>query len=161
MRRPDPQLGAAGGPDSGTPQAGARPETDRDTARAFTREERDAVVAFADADPKARSRDLGDPLAFLAGTGVRIGEACALRWSMLDLAEGYARLGPTVIRETGEGLRIQGDGKSKSSTRTVKLPPGWSPDYWPVRRRHRQMSGTSSSRFPCAPCATRATPPTT
>jgi integrase len=105
-----------------TPRKAERAETDRDTERAFTREERDAVVAFADSDPKARSRDLGDLLAFLAGTGARIGEACGLRWSALDLAEGYARLGPTVIRETGKGLHIQGDGKSKSSTRTVKLP---------------------------------------
>ncbi|GAA3163441.1 hypothetical protein GCM10010531_14200 [Blastococcus jejuensis] len=105
-----------------TPRKPERAETDRDTERAFTREERDAVVAFADADPKARNRDLGDLLAFLAGTGARIGEACGLRWSALDLADGFARLGPTVIRETGKGLRIQGDGKSKSATRTVKLP---------------------------------------
>jgi integrase len=104
------------------PRKVERAHTDRDTERAFTRDERDAVVAFADTDPKARSRDLGDLLAFLAGTGARIGEACGLRWSALDLADGFARLGPTVIRETGKGLHIQGDGKSKSSTRTVKLP---------------------------------------
>lgn len=99
-----------------------RTDSDRDTEPAFTREERDAVVTFADTDAKARSRDLGDLLALLAGTGARIGEACALRWSAFDLADGFARLGPTVIRETGKGLRIQGDGKSKSNTRTVKLP---------------------------------------
>lgn len=121
------------------PRKAERSETERDTERAFTLDERDAVLAYADADPTARSRDLGDLLAFLAGTGARIGEACGLRWSALDLDGGFARLGPTVIRETGKGLRIQGDGKSRSSTRTVKLPA------WLVARLlARQVSAPSN-----------------
>jgi integrase len=94
----------------------------REAERSFTVAERDAVVAYADADPVAVRRDLGDFLAFLAGTGARIGEVCALRWSALDLAEGTATLGPVVIRETGSGLHIQDGGKSDASTRTIKLP---------------------------------------
>jgi integrase len=94
----------------------------RETDRAFTREERDTVLAYADGDATARRRDLADLLAFLAGTGARIGEACALRWSSLDLADGTAKLGPVVVRETGKGLYIQNDGKTRASTRTVKLP---------------------------------------
>lgn len=74
------------------------------------------------AGAKALRRDLPDLVAFLAGTGARIAGACALRWSSLDLAEGTATLGPVVIREKGKGLRIQGDGKSDSSTRTIELP---------------------------------------
>lgn len=96
----------------------------RETDRAFTREERDAVISFAGSDGTAQRRDLPDLLSFLAGTGARIGEACALRWSSLDLGEGTARLGPVVVRETGKGLYIQNDGKTQASTRTVKLP-GW------------------------------------
>jgi integrase len=94
----------------------------RDTGRAFLLGERDAVVAFADADPTARRRDLPDLVAFLAGTGARIAEVCALRWSSLDLAEGLAKLGPVVVREKGKGLHVQHDGKSDTSTRTIKLP---------------------------------------
>ena len=94
----------------------------RDTERAFTPRERDAVVAFAGADAKAVRRDLPDLVAFLAGTGARIAEACALRWSAVDLADGTAKLGPVVIRETGKGLSLQSDGKTATSTRTIKLP---------------------------------------
>ncbi len=94
----------------------------RDTERAFTPAERDAVVTFAEADAKAVRRDLPDLVAFLAGTGARIAEACVLRWSALDLAEGRAKLGPVVIREKGEGLRIQANGKTATSIRTIGLP---------------------------------------
>jgi integrase len=99
-----------------------KPKGTREAERSFTVEERDAVVAYADTDPIAARRDLTDLLAFLAGTGARIGEACALRWSAVDLAEGTATLGPVVIRETGTGLHVQSDGKSDSSTRTIPLP---------------------------------------
>ena len=96
--------------------------TERDTSRAFTREERDQVVAYADllADPTTHSnRPVGRPVsgrklqttadltAFMAGTGVRIGEARALRWEHLDLAQGTAEIHGT---------------KSKSSRRLVSLP---------------------------------------
>ncbi|MGY1709294.1 tyrosine recombinase XerC [Geodermatophilus sp. SYSU D00758] len=99
-----------------------RPKGTREAERSFTEDERDAVVAFAETDPVAIRRDLGDLVAFLAGTGARIGEVCALRWSALDLAEGTATLGPVVVRETGKGVHIQADGKTDSSTRTIKLP---------------------------------------
>ncbi len=90
-------------------------------ARGFTPEERDAVLAFGDQDERAQRRDLGALVAFLAGTGARIGEACALRWSALDLDKGTATLGPVVVRVKGEGLVIQEDGKTKAATRTVHL----------------------------------------
>ncbi|SNS96087.1 hypothetical protein SAMN06893096_111118 [Geodermatophilus pulveris] len=63
----------------------------RDTERAFTPRQRDAVVAFADADMKARRRDLPDLVATLAGTGSRIAGACALRGSSVHLAGPSAR----------------------------------------------------------------------
>jgi integrase len=100
----------------------AKPKGNRDTERAFTTAERDAVVAYADTDAIAARRDLVDFVALLAGTGARIGEVCALRWSALDLGEGTAQLGPVVVRETGVGLHIQDDAKSEAGTRTIKLP---------------------------------------
>lgn len=49
---------------------------------------------------------------------------CALRWSSLDRAEELVTLGPIVARTPGvAGLHIQENGKSDSSTRTIKLPP--------------------------------------
>ncbi|WP_432524429.1 tyrosine-type recombinase/integrase [Kineococcus esterisolvens] len=98
-----------------------RRESVRDGQRAFTREERDAVLALADSQPRAVSRDLGDLLAFLAGTGARIGEACAVRWSALNLAEGTAQLGPTVVAPKGKGPVIQEVGKTKAAARVVRL----------------------------------------
>lgn len=89
--------------------------------RALTREERDALLVLADKRDD-EGRDLADLIAFLAGTGARIGEACALRWSALDIATGTAALGPSVVRVKGEGLVIQEEGKSVTSTRTVRLP---------------------------------------
>lgn len=99
-----------------------KPRGTRDAERSFTEAERDAMIAYADGDPIAQRRDLADLLAFLAGTGARIGEACALRWSSLDWTKGTVDLGPVVVRETGTGLHIQDDGKTDASTRTIKLP---------------------------------------
>jgi integrase len=95
----------------------------RDPHRAFTREERADLLAFADADETAKRRDLPDLLAFMAGTGARIGEACGLRWSHLDLDAGLARLGPLPVRVPGVGLVLQENGKTDDSARTVALPP--------------------------------------
>jgi integrase len=106
-------------------QRASRAETaKRATKRAFTRAERDAVLSFADADERAKVRDLPDLVAVLAGTGVRIGEALALRWEDLIVTgdEPSARVAGTVVR-TQEGLRRQGFGKTETSTRTVPLPP--------------------------------------
>ncbi|MGY1686883.1 tyrosine-type recombinase/integrase [Geodermatophilus sp. SYSU D00867] len=98
-------------------------QTKRDLQRAFTREERDALLAFADADPTAHRRDLGDLLAFMAGTGARVGEACGVRWSDLDLDAGTVKLGSLPVRVPGQGLVLQEEGKTKGSTRTLALPP--------------------------------------
>jgi integrase len=107
---------------SAGPVHAPRKESGKDARRAFTREERDAVLAFADADEKAQARDLADLLAFMAGTGARLGEACGVRWADLDLDTGAARLGSPVVRVPGQGLVVQGHGKSDAATRTVRLP---------------------------------------
>ena len=105
-----------------TPTPTRKREPKRDNRRAFTRAERDQLVTLADTDARARVRDLGDLVAFMAGTGVRIGEACALRWSDLDLDNGTATIAGTVVRVKGEGLVLQAGGKTDASHRTVALP---------------------------------------
>jgi integrase len=116
-----------------------RKETAKDPRRAFTREERDALIVYADGNARAQSRDLADLAAFMAGTGARIGEACALRWSALDLDKGTAKLGPKVIRVKGQGLRIEERGKTKASTRTVRLP-----EWLVVRLLSRSLQADSN-----------------
>lgn len=54
-------------------------EGERDTRRALTRNERDRLIEFVDADPYCKKYDLADLVAFMAGTGVRVGEAIALQ----------------------------------------------------------------------------------
>ena len=90
--------------------------TERDTRRAFTRTERDAVIAYADvlasedlliSSNRRKRRTTADLAAFMAGTGVRISEARALRWEHLDLTQGTAEIHGT---------------KSKGSRRSVTLP---------------------------------------
>ena len=91
--------------------------TERDTTRAFTLEERQDVLDFADAwadEPVAhpatadQRRALADLAWMLAGTGMRIGEALALRWQHIDLTTGETNVPGT---------------KSASSRRVVTLPP--------------------------------------
>jgi len=90
--------------------------TERDTERAFTRDERDAVVSYADAlaseelitaKQRRKRQATADLAAFMAGTGVRIGEARSLRWEHLNLDQGTAEIHGT---------------KSESSKRAVNLP---------------------------------------
>lgn len=102
----------------GTVRARKVRETQRDTERAFTAEEEAAVLAAAEARaafagasliPKSARmwEAVSDLLHFLAGTGVRIGEARTLQWSDVDLE---ARL--VLIRGT----------KTVASHRNLSLP---------------------------------------
>lgn len=83
----------------------------------------------------------GDPLAalytLLVTSGLRIGEALALRWSNVDL-EGAHTLSVTrtVQRITGHGL-VVGEPKSSASRRTVHLLDVALVDLWAHRNRQR------------------------
>lgn len=90
--------------------------TERDTRRSFTKAERAKVLAYADEraaeealDPRTqRKRDVtADLVAFMAGTGVRVSEARALRWEHVDLDRSIADIPGT---------------KSKAALRRVPLP---------------------------------------
>ncbi|NYF99207.1 tyrosine-type recombinase/integrase [Janibacter cremeus] len=116
-------------------------EDERDTERALTRAEREEILTHADTLAEAKTwhrvgrkaQTTADLLHFLAGTGVRIGEAWDLRWEDLDL--------------DGRSVRIRGT-KTQGSRRTLGLP-----DWLCERLRARvEREDTSGLVFP-APAA--------
>ena len=60
--------------------------------------------------------------ALLVTTGLRLGEALALRWSDVDFIEGRATIKRAVQRQRGAGL-VFVEPKSARSRRTVPVPP--------------------------------------
>ena len=56
----------------------------------------------------------------LVTTGLRLGEALALRWEDIDLERGFLSVHRALQRQSGQGLVIV-DPKSASSRRTVEL----------------------------------------
>lgn len=116
----------------------------RTQPRALTAEERRRLFAWFtatdgdEASTKARAaavrRDLPDVLTLMLGTGIRIGEALALRWADLDLegvplaaydgtlfAQPIAAITGNIVRVKGQGL-IRNPGKTERSLRVVPLP---------------------------------------
>lgn len=96
----------------------------RDTQRAFTEVELALVLSLAESEPRAQARDLADLLYFLAGTGVRIGEALALKWAdvSLDASPATIRIGGTTVhRSKGKGLAIVEHGSTKRHERVLPL----------------------------------------
>ncbi len=90
--------------------------------RALTVEETRQLRARLAADPDAVRRDLPDLVDFMLGTGVRIGEACAIGPSAVDLEASILTVDATVIRIRGLGLVIQDFPKSTAGRRTLTLP---------------------------------------
>ena len=88
-------------------RADGTPREPRQPDRSFTDAERSHVMAVADRSRVARRLDLADMIAFMAGTGVRIGEAVGQRWEDTDLAAGTVH-----VRGT----------KTKASDRLIHLP---------------------------------------
>lgn len=134
--------------------------------RALTTEERRRFLAWmngesadkeeARAQASARRRDLPDFVTFMIGTGVRIGEALAVRWCDVDL-EGVPvvdgdgmRLVPivavtgNVVRHRGKGLHRH-DGKTETSLRIVPLP-----QFVVTMLAARERFGTEAPVFPAA-----------
>lgn len=89
----------------------------RSPVRALTGAEADALMASLLYSSRAIRMDLVDLCAFMLGTGVRIGEACALRLPQVDLEAGTAEISATV---THAGLEERT--KSNASWRVIALP---------------------------------------
>jgi integrase len=97
----------------------ARP---RKQVRALTNDEAAKLRAALRADGTAVVLDLPDLVDFMLGTGLRIGEACAVRWSAVDLAAGVLEVNSTVVRSKEHGLVVQDRPKSAAGWRVIALP---------------------------------------
>jgi integrase len=94
----------------------------RKRVRALTLGEAADLLARLRADPTAVRLDLPDIVEFMLGTGVRIGEACAVREAVLDLGTGTVHINATVVRVKGVGLQLQPRTKTAGSERILYLP---------------------------------------
>ena len=94
----------------------------RRRVRALTAAEAADLQARLRADPVAVRLDLPDLVQFMLGTGVRIGEAAALRDAVLDEDAGTVHINATVVRVHGAGLQIQPRPKTFASERILAVP---------------------------------------
>jgi len=86
--------------------------------RALSVSETEQIVDKIRVDPEARRLDLVDLVEFMLGTGVRIGEACALRVPQVDLEGGTVEISATVT-----GFGIEERPKTKAGWRVIAVPP--------------------------------------
>jgi integrase len=110
--------------------------TARRTVRALTPGEADRLCDLLRSDVRAVAWDLPDLVEFMLMTGVRIGEACAVRDGVLDLGAGVVEVNATVVRVTGVGLIIQERPKTAAGWRVLALPPA---AVEMIRRRDGEM----------------------
>lgn len=82
------------------------------------------ILAKLRRDERAKAIDLVDLVEFVAGTGVRISEACALAWADVDLETGTASIRANAVRATGRGVIRQEHTKTDAGTRRITLPAG-------------------------------------
>lgn len=82
------------------------------------------ILAKLRSDQRAHDLDLVDLVDFIAGTGVRISEACALSWDDVDLVAGTATIRANAVRATGRGVIRQLHTKTDAGTRRIRLPGG-------------------------------------
>lgn len=83
------------------------------------------VRAFLDAvesNELLKSRDDVDLIKVMCACGLRIGEALALCWDCVDLAEGTITIKRTAARVPNVGMQIQEHAKTAASVRTIKTP---------------------------------------
>ena len=102
--------------------------SERDTGRAFTEDELRAVIDCARQQARADTMNprtlrmwqaVADMIEFMAGTGVRIGEARALRWRDLDLKLRRVSIHGTKSKNAMRILNL-----STSLTKTLKARAG-------------------------------------
>jgi integrase len=113
-------------------------------ARSLTVEECARWLRQLEADETAVRRDLPDLVRWLLGTGVRIGEAIAVTWDNIDLAERAVEIDHKILRVTGQGLLRVAHAKSAASHRTLPLPHF----TMQMLTRRRDLRGSSGPLFP-------------
>ena len=80
------------------------------------------LLAAVRSDERLVELDQADLIEFLAGTGCRVGEACAVAWTDVDLEAGTVRIHANVVRGRGIGLVLQDHPKTRAGVRTITLP---------------------------------------
>ncbi|MGW5361566.1 site-specific integrase [Actinopolymorpha pittospori] len=90
----------------------------RERPRALTAIEVDQLVQVA----RTTSADLGDLVEVMLGSGMRIGEALAIRAEVIDLAAGVVEVNATNVRLTGKGTVLQHRTKTDAGWRAIALP---------------------------------------
>lgn len=100
-------------------------------------------AGWAFAGTNSRCRDTADLIAFMLTIGVRVGEACAVRWQDIDLTAGQetVTICGTITRQTGVGL-VRGEPKTRDSNRVIPLPLR---TVALLRRRARWFKGSPSA----------------
>jgi hypothetical protein len=132
--------------------------------RALSIEDVDLLRARLAADAISVRRDLPDLVDFLLGTGLRIGEACALRPADVDLAPCTLTVTGTVIRQPGRGLLIQDAPKTGAGRRTIPCAATDRRTVQPPPRRHPATRGRRGAlpqpeRSPARPQQHQRRPP--
>lgn len=96
--------------------------TPRKISRALTVDEVDDLTDRLRTDKRALHLDIPDLIDMGLATGVRIGEALAIRDTVLDLEAGTVEINATVIRIGGQGLLVQERPKTAAGWRVLALP---------------------------------------
>lgn len=81
------------------------------------------LVEAVKADTRLVELDQADLIVFMANTGCRVGEACAMAWEDVDLEAGTATIRANVVRANGVGIVRQDHTKTRAGGRTIALPP--------------------------------------
>lgn len=115
--------------------AGRTRVTPRKAPRALTIPEIYQLRAALTYDDRAIIRDVPDLISFLLATGLRIGEACAVKWAAVDVEAGTIGVKGTVVYLKDRGAVISENTKSIAGLRTLILPV-WCVDM--LRRRERR-----------------------
>jgi len=97
--------------------------------RALTRDEVEEMMRLLRSHGRGTELDLPDVVDFMLGTGLRIGEALAVRRGtnsdgepLLDLTHNTVEINATIVRIKGEGLIIQEWPKTAAGWRRLALP---------------------------------------
>ena len=87
--------------------------------------------------------DAADLIAFMLGTGARLGEACAVEWDAVDLDAKTVHIGATIAKDAeGHSVRVERT-KSSAGIRTVTIS-----DRLVARLMARRVESTSALMFP-------------
>ena len=109
--------------------------------KALSVEDARLLIKRLAADDVARARDVPDLVRFMLATGVRIGEAAAVTWDVVDLDCGTVAITRTVVRVRHQGLLAK-ETKTDAGQRTLELPA------WATEMLAARDAGTTGPVFP-------------